>query len=289
MGNGIPKARNSELLTIVNVCIGLSVIFFLLLLVRDVITAGHGKAETASAPRRADTRTVKKNLNEYEAVLKNSPFGLPPAALTRLSGSSGASSVPSDLTLVGTISGRSGFGFAIFSDGSGRQEVYRLGETIPGAGKLERVDRDKVSVKGDGRVACIPIADILRITDVSAPRGLVRPSEFARSIGAGTFIVDQTKVRQAIEDPSQLMTDARLQPNFSNGKQEGFTLREVRSGGIYQSLGLQNGDVLLRINDYNISNPENALQAFTALRGTDRIQLDIMRGGSKMTLTYQIR
>ena len=63
----------------------------------------------------------------------------------------------------------------------------------------------------------------------------------------------------------------------------------MRNGGIYQSLGLQNGDALLRINEYNISNPENALQAFTALRGMDRVQVDIVRDGTKMTLTYQIR
>lgn len=117
----------------------------------------------------------------------------------------------------------------------------------------------------------------------------VMTSDFARSAGRGTFLVDQKKVLDALENPNQLMTDARLQPNIANGRQEGFILREVRNGGIYQSLGLQNGDVLLRINDYNISNPENALQAFTALRGMDRVQVDIMRGGQKMTMTYQIR
>ena len=85
------------------------------------------------------------------------------------------------------------------------------------------------------------------------------------------------------------MTDARFVPNFINGRQQGFELREVKPGGIYSSLGLQNGDVLLRINEFTISNPESALQAFTALKGIDRAQLDIIRGGSRMTMTYQIR
>ncbi len=86
-----------------------------------------------------------------------------------------------------------------------------------------------------------------------------------------------------------MMTDARLKPNVADGKQEGFVLSEVKPGGIYQSLGLQDGDVLLRINDYDISNPERALQAFTALRGLDRVQIDLIRSGSKMTMTYQIK
>jgi general secretion pathway protein C len=86
-----------------------------------------------------------------------------------------------------------------------------------------------------------------------------------------------------------MMTDARLKPNIMNGKEEGFVLSEVKSGGIYQSLGLQDGDVLLRINDYDISNPEKALQAFTALKGMERVQVDLMRGGSRLTMTYQIK
>jgi general secretion pathway protein C len=86
-----------------------------------------------------------------------------------------------------------------------------------------------------------------------------------------------------------MMTDARLRPNIVNGREEGFALSEVKSGGVYQSLGLQDGDVLLRINEYDISNPERALQAFTALKGLDRVQIDLVRSGARMTMTYQIR
>ena len=90
-------------------------------------------------------------------------------------------------------------------------------------------------------------------------------------------------------NPAQMMTDARLRPNNVSGRDEGFILSEVKPGGIYQSLGLQDGDVLLRINDYDISNPERALQAFTALRGLDRVQIDLIRSGARMTMTYQIQ
>jgi len=85
------------------------------------------------------------------------------------------------------------------------------------------------------------------------------------------------------------MTDARLLPNTVDGKQQGFSISEIKPNGIYQSLGLQNGDVLLRINDFNISSTESALQAFMALKGMDRVNLDIIRSGNKVTMTYLIR
>jgi general secretion pathway protein C len=72
-------------------------------------------------------------------------------------------------------------------------------------------------------------------------------------------------------------------------KQEGFILREVRKNGIYDSLGMQNGDVLLRVNNFNISSAESALQAFTALRGMDKVQIDLLRDNNRMSMNYQIR
>jgi len=102
-------------------------------------------------------------------------------------------------------------------------------------------------------------------------------------------MIDQQKILQALERPDQIMTDARFTPHMVDGRQQGFILREVKPQGIYSGLGLQNGDILLRINEYSISSAESALQALTALRGIDRAQLDIIRNGSNMTMTYQIR
>ena len=113
--------------------------------------------------------------------------------------------------------------------------------------------------------------------------------DFARKTEEGSYILDQKAIQAALEKPRQIMTDARLLPHMVDGKQEGFVIREIKPGGVYQSLGLRNGDILLRVNEFGLSNPETALQAFTALRGMDRLELDVVRGGSKMSLTYDIR
>jgi general secretion pathway protein C len=159
-----------------------------------------------------------------------------------------------------------------------------------GLGVLYRVGKDKVFVRKGGKIIEIPLEDV-KVKEVKGQVATGSPasSSFARKIGRGTYIVDQAKLQETISNPGQMMTDARLKPNIVNGKEEGFALSEVKPGGIYQSLGLQDGDVLLRINEYDISNPERALQAFTALKGLERVQIDLIRSGSKMTMTYQIK
>lgn len=284
--------RHPKLLIILNVFLAFLLLFFALIFVREVISAKtHARiGKPVSSPLSVPQKTrMKAGLQEYSGIMRNNPFGFPAGQLKELSAAKGDAPSHSDITLTGTVSGARHYSYAIFADKSGKQEIFRIGESVFGGGKLKRVEPDKVFIIEDGREVKIPLAEVLTIKDIGPAEAGALSSDFARSTGRGTYVVDQRKVLQALENPNQLMTDARLQPNISGGKQDGFILREVRNGGIYQSLGLQNGDVLLRINDYNISNPENALQAFTALRGMDRVQVDIVRSGAKMTMTYQIR
>ena len=281
--------RYPKLPVILNVFLSLLLFIFILILTRDILSVRYKKGEKPLYPAHAAAQKMKRGFQEYAGILKNNPLGFPGGQLKELSVTREGSLSHADLTLIGTVSGPQMHSYAIFVDKNGKQEIFKIGESVFGVGKLKGVDKDRVFITESGREIKIPMAEILTIKEGNPPESTVMTSDFARSMGRGTFIVDQKKVLHALENPNQLMTDARLQPNLINGKQEGFILREVRNGGIYQSLGLQNGDVLLRINDYNISNPENALQAFTALRGMDRVQVDIMRAGTKMTMTYQIK
>lgn len=274
---------------VINLFLSLALLVVLLIFARDILSGISKKGEKVPAPPRTPVQPLKRGLQEYTGVLKNNPFGFAGGQLKELSVAKEGSVSQSDITLIGTVSGSAGNSYAIFVDKSGKQELVKVGEPVFGAGKLKRVDNDRVYITERGREIKIPMAEILTIKEVNPTAGGSVTSDLARSMGKGMFIVDQKKILHALENPNQLMTDARLQPNLMNGRQEGYILREVRNGGIYQSLGLQNGDALLRINEYNISNPENALQAFTALRGMDRVQVDIIRDGTKMTLTYQIR
>jgi len=281
--------RYPKLPHVINLLLFVALLIFLLIFARNILTGISKRGEKAPIPPRTPVQPLKKGLQEYSGILKNNPFGFAGGQLKELSVAKEGSVSQSDIILIGTISGSARNSYAIFVDKSGKQELVKVGEPVFGMGKLKRVDSDRAYITERGREIKIPMAEILTIKEVNPPAGGSVTSDLARNVGKGMFIVDQKKILHALENPNQLMTDARLQPNLVNGKQEGYILREVRNGGIYQSLGLQNGDALLRINEYNISNPENALQAFTALRGMDRVQVDIVRDGTKMTMTYQIR
>jgi general secretion pathway protein C len=167
--------------------------------------------------------------------------------------------------------------------------MFKVGESVFESGKLVSVEKYRASIESNGKLIKINMVDVLAPSEMEDIKGRRVPAGPVQMVKRGEYMIDQKVVQQSLENPTQIMTDAKLIPHMIQGKQEGFILRDVRRNGFYENLGMQNGDVLLRINSFNISNPESALQAFTALRGMDKVQLDIIRSNNRMTLTYQIR
>ena len=69
----------------------------------------------------------------------------------------------------------------------------------------------------------------------------------------------------------------------------GLRLARVRPGTLPAALGLQSGDELLTINDFRLSDPEQALTAYARLRYADRLELAIARNGRPTAIVYSVR
>lgn len=279
------KPHYFRILTLLNILLWIGLFFASLFLLRNVISASVRKTDAPAQSTHISPRMiVKKDIQEYEAVLHNNPFGISGGSLNIPSTSTGT--VLSDLRLIGTIYGRSIHGYAILADQTGKQAMFRTGEFVFESGVLKKVEKYRVFIEKNGKLTEISMVEAVLTDDVLGKPG---SSLSVRNVGRGEYLLDHKAVQSALDKPHQMITDAKLIPNISGGKQEGFLLQDIKKNGIYDSLGMQNGDVLLKINDFSISNPENALQVFTALRGMDRVQLDLIRSGNKMTMTYQIR
>ncbi len=289
IGSAIYFLKQKRTITAVNILLALLLTAAVLFLIRDIVSAVIPLKEKKTGTMTRPKDAPQKNLQDYAPILANNPFGFAAGELKPIA-ASGPSVSRTDIILIGTVSGRRDLSYAIFADKTGQQDVFRTGEQVFGLGRLSRVEKARVFIGSNGKETEISLKDITDVREIKPPEGQAPSSaSFGRRVGESTYQIDQQRVQQAIEKPDQIMTDARFVPNIVEGKQQGFVLREVKPGGIYSSLGLQNGDILMRINEFNISNPETALQAFTALRGIDRAQLDVVRNGSKMTMTYQIR
>src|SRR5450631_2432160 len=102
------------------------------------------------------------------------------------------------------------------------------------------------------------------------------------------FEVPLSELDRAINNLNDSAMQARMVPAFKDGQSEGFKLFSIRPDSLYSKIGIQNGDVVTRINGLDMNDPAKALEVYTKLKDAPRIDVDIDRIGSPMRMTYNV-
>jgi len=294
---------SAKKLRLFNYLLSVFILAAALLLTRNVLSFSMAKKQmpgTGSKDKlNVQQPALRKDFMQYAPVLEKNPFGPPgklyPITISQTEGKEARDLPVSNLVLMGTAIGSGKLGYAIFEDSvqaPGQQQIFALGDKVFDYGVLRKIEHSSAAIERNGATFTVSMPDMTIETQKDQKQGKGPPQpqgSFARRIGEREYILDSRRIQKSLENPEQILTDARLLPNIKNGKQEGFSISEVVPGGIYHSLGLRNGDVLLRINDLEISNAEVAIQAMSALRGMNNINLDIIRSGQNMSMSYRIK
>jgi general secretion pathway protein C len=257
----------------------------------------HTLPKTVRKAAPAPQPAAAEDLMSFAPLLEKGLFGAATRGkLTPLQQSAAATGEPAtsqgDLLLLGTAVGSFRETFALIQKASTREErVFRLGDRVYDLGSLVLVRKDLAEIQAGGeRIKLMtPTATGADAGRQGAAQPAAQSNPLATSVGAGSYVVDQRALNASLDNIGQAMTDARLLPSLREGKVEGFRASEVKPAGIFGMVGIKNGDVLLRINDFPIDSPDKAIQSFVSLKGQSRIKLDLIRDGRPVTLNYEIR
>lgn len=232
------------------------------------VTTPIGRDLSALEPRR--------ELSEYSPILERGLFG-------EGKGPSGGPAVESSTyRLIGTIEGQS-FSGAVLEDTTG-QAFYRIQQKLPDGSMIIKVMRNKVTIKrSDGSTMDIHVVDDTTIVSMQ------KPGTGVQKLSNSKYMVDQKEVLASTENMSQILTQARALPYLEQGKTVGFRLSEIVPGSIYDKIGLQNGDVIQKVNSQDVDDPAKFFQLYQGLKNERSITIDVMRGGQRQTLNYEIR
>ncbi|MGD0674255.1 MAG: type II secretion system protein GspC [Polyangiaceae bacterium] len=110
-----------------------------------------------------------------------------------------------------------------------------------------------------------------------------------RKVSATEFDVDRGVVDKILENQAELMRQARIVPEQENGKVVGIRLFGVRPDSLLGTLGMENGDRLEKINGFDMTSPEKALEAYARLRTADQLVVSVNRHGQETNLDYNIK
>jgi general secretion pathway protein C len=293
-----------KLVAPINILLSVLVIALLALIASDLATFRLGRlfpGTVAGKSRPAPAIAAPtEDLASYGVILDKGLFGpatrgkLTPIVAAQPQQKTAATVSQGDLVLLGTAIGSFRETFALIQRTSTKEErVFRLGDSVFDLGPLLTVKKESAAIKAGGQIITLTTPTAGGTVPGSQPppaAGQPGPGgALAAQVGAGSYVIDQRALNAALDNIGQAMTDARLLPSSKDGKVEGFRVSEVKPQGIFGTVGIRNGDVLLRINDFPIDSPEKAIQSFASLKGQNRIKLDLIRDGQPTTFTYDIR
>lgn len=169
-------------------------------------------------------------------------------------------------------------------------KTYMVGDLVQGAEVLE-IERSRVIIRnggkkeyiaGDGDVAPATVATTTPVNPVSTGNGI-------RAISENEYEVQRSEIDNTLSDLNKVAMQARIVPAFKDGQAQGFKVFSIRPDSIYSRIGVQNGDVIRRINGYEMNSPEKALEVYSKLKDSSRIDIELERNGTPVKKTYNVR
>jgi general secretion pathway protein C len=124
---------------------------------------------------------------------------------------------------------------------------------------------------------------------VAKPQKTTNYEEGVQKKSETEYELSRAMLDQNLEDLSTLGMQARIVPNYRNGRYEGFKLVGVRPNSLYRAIGIRSGDIIKRINGREINSPNKAIELFEGLKNSSAINLDIERRGQLQTMQYTIK
>ncbi len=112
--------------------------------------------------------------------------------------------------------------------------------------------------------------------------------EGIRQISEDRYEIERGVLETTLGDLNKVATQARIVPSFKNGVANGFKLFSIQPGSLYASIGIENGDVVQRVNGYEMNSPEKALELYQKLKESGHVTIELERGGRAVRKEYNI-
>ncbi len=249
--------------------------------------------QSPAVPTSSDRNSVPVQVDTDE-ILKGQLFKSSKSLVIRppaMAGKLPKSDMP--LKLIGTIAGDDAISMAIIEETEqGRQGVYAPGDMLLGA-KIEDVRQNQVVLLlegGERYVLDLSVSDfnaqqpVKPIDAQTRVQEGTRVGEVIRGISSSETIIN-AQARDAAKRPLYRMMDGvALQTVSEEGKKPGVRISGLPDSLLGRMIGLNNGDVIHRINGLPVENAGKAFQVLKKARTIGSAEVLFSRGDEEQTM-----
>jgi len=241
---------------------------------------------------RRNVNARKNDINYYSIIYERNLFNSSAGPITGDVTAGPAPLSQLNVQLIGTVvSDVEKFSFAVIMDkATSETKIYRVNDVILNEAKILKIERNRVIIYRNGVQESLMVyeEESPAFGQVAVAPSVVPPAD-VRQEGANRYVIPREEMERQTQNLGKLMTEARLVPNLEGGKINGYKIFAIKPDSLYTKIGLQNGDIIYKVNGIDISDPERAFQLFQQLKNERYFQVDIVRNNQRQTLTYQVQ
>ncbi len=202
-------------------------------------------------------------------------------------------------SLVGTIvADRPEWSMAMITDQAAAETgVYRVDDRLMEEATVVAILTQRVIINRGGVKEYLELQEDApaKVKTPTSHRSTARASKKSSDIGKGikktgedTWSIERGEIEKTLSNLNSIAMQARIVPSFKNGEANGFKLFAIRPGSLYSKIGIQNGDIIHKINGFSMSSPDKALEVYQKLKNARSIEVELTRRGQNKSLQYNI-
>jgi type II secretion system protein C len=244
----------------------------------------------ASEPAVSSTETqlaAAASWNDRQVILSRNLFNaslLAPSAGAPIEEDLEATKLP--LTLLGTVAAlEPENAWAAIEDREKATDPHRAGGRRGKAGAtVQRIERRRSVLLENGSPRELVLADegAIQLAAVSpqVPGPAAVPARPAPAWDAPPHAPSDAR------NPATLFSQARILPKYENGRMVGVQLNAIKPGSMFETIGIQNGDVIKELNGIKIDSPEQSAKILLEFVDAKSFNVVVDRPEGTQTFTY---
>jgi general secretion pathway protein C len=237
---------------------------------------------------RTTAASIREPADAYRIIPERNLFGTTTKTVTeKQTAAMPQQDVALLIELKGTIAGDAQYGFAIIEEkGTRKQRLVKPGDLVEGA-KVVRIKRNAIDLLVGDQTRTLKISETTEGPILPPVRGV--QAQMTSPAPAGTTVISRSEVDRELQDMGNLLRQAQIRPFFNAGVPDGFMISNIRSGSIYQRMGITDGDVIQQVNNRPIKTAEDMTWLLNSLNSGSNLSLTVKRRGKQETMNYQFQ
>jgi len=159
----------------------------------------------------------------------------------------------------------------------GKQGTYYAGDTIKGF-KITKILRDGIILTGKDHELFL---ELNRGSESSS-------HDFVNKLDDNFWELSTEKINEKIRNINQYNGQVIISQQFENGEPFGFKVRHLMEGNDIEKMGIENGDIIKKVNGLEMNDISDVLKALYEFSNDTEFQVEVERNNQIEILNYNL-